>query len=204
MSESSKKPALEGIIGLFDDPQQLIRATEQVRDARYWSFDTYTPYPVHGLEQAQGLKRSPLPYFACLGGLIGFCAAFGLQYWTSVIDWPLIVGGKPFNSWPAFVPVLFELTVLLSGITIVLSLFALCRFPNTRRAVPDPSVTRDRFAIVIDAPPPIDPHADEEDRAARQKVLAPYKPFDESEVVSFLQKCGAKDVHKLYDEGWFN
>src|SRR4051812_33512415 len=98
---------LAGVIGFFDSPKSLLEATRKVRDARYQHFDAYTPYPVHGLEAAAGLKRSPIPYVTLVAGGTGTICAFLLQYWTSAIDWPLVVGGKPFNSWPAFVPIMF-------------------------------------------------------------------------------------------------
>lgn len=190
---------LAGVIGIFENPKSLIHAMEKVRDARYENFDAFTPYPVHGLEAAQGLKRSPLPYITFTAGLTGTSLAFLLQYWTSAVDWPLIVGGKPLNSWPAFVPVMFELTVLFAGLATVGALFVFCGLPNNRRKIFDPSITRDKFAIVIEAPTPVD----EDDVEASQAKSADYKKFEEKEASEFLKRAGAKEVRSVYAEGWF-
>ncbi|MGZ3708324.1 MAG: DUF3341 domain-containing protein, partial [Bdellovibrionota bacterium] len=146
-STKSSARQLTGVIGFFADPDQLIEATQKVRDARYEHFDAFTPYPVHGLEAAQGLKRSPLPFVTFGAGLTGACCGFLLEYWTSAVDWPLIVGGKPFNSWPAFVPIMFEATVLFAGLATVGAMFLLNGLPNLRRKIFDPAITRDKFAL---------------------------------------------------------
>jgi hypothetical protein len=191
-------PQLSGVVGFYDDPHELVEAMRKVRDANYQYYDAFTPYPVHGLEAAQGLKRSPLPYVTFGAGLTGGTLGFLLQYWTSAVDWPLNVGGKPFNSWPAFVPVTFELCVLLAALSTVGAMFLFNGLPNTRRRVVDPSVTRDRFALMIEAPPQIDP---EDDRALAK--AAKFKAFDPSEATQFLSKLGAKEVRTIYAEGWF-
>lgn len=188
---------IAGVIGFFDDPTGLVAATAKVRDANYESFDVYTPYPVHGLDAAQGLKRSPLPYVTFVAGATGFILAMVLQYWTSAVDWPLNVGGKPFFSWPAFVPILFELTVLLGGLATVAGMFALNGLPNIFRKSFDPALTRDRFAIVVEAPA----ERDEEDKAPG--TSSSFKAFSESEAADFLRKLGAKEVRTVYQEGWF-
>lgn len=194
-ASATSGPKLAGVLGFFDGTDALIQAMKQVRDARYKSFDAFTPYPVHGLEQAQGLKRSPLPWVTFIMGMTGFATAFGLQYWTSVVDWPLNVGGKPLNSWPAFVPILFELTVLFAGVSTALALFAICGLPNTSRRSFDSSLTRDRFAILIEAPK--SEFEEEEDEGKG------FKKFDSEEAHAFLQKTGAKEVRKVFEEGWF-
>ena len=99
------------------------------------------------------------------------------------MDWPLIVGGKPFNSWPAFVPIMFELTVLFAGLSTVAAMFAFNGLPNIKRKAFDPSLTRDRFALVIEAPTPID-EDDEDEVAKRERQLKGYKTFDESEATT--------------------
>ena len=140
----SNEKQIAGVLGFFDDPQSLIDAMNQVREANYESFDAFTPYPVHGLDAAQGLKRSPLPYVTFVAGVTGFILAVTLQYWTSAVDWPLNVGGKPFFSWPAFVPIMFELTVLLAGLSTVAGMFVLNGLPNIKKKVFDPSLTCNR------------------------------------------------------------
>lgn len=194
---SSEKP-LAGVIGFFDGPHALIEAMNKVREAKYERFDAFTPYPVHGLDTAQGLKRSPLPYVTFVAGVTGCALAFLFQYWTSAVDWPLNVGGKPFNSWPAFVPIMFELTVLLAGLSTVFAMFAFNGLPNVTRKIFDPGITRDRFALLIEAPAPVEDE-EEAEKAARKGV----KGFDESEAQEFLKKAGATEVRKVYAEGWF-
>ncbi|MGE0616765.1 MAG: DUF3341 domain-containing protein, partial [Bacteriovoracia bacterium] len=147
---SQPKNQLAGVLGFFDDPESILHAMEKVRDAKYRAYDAFTPFPIHGMDEAQGLKRSLLPYVSFGAGITGCLVGFGLQYWTSVIDWPINVGGKPMNSWPAFVPVMFELTILFTGIATVFGMFFFNRLPNITRKIFDPAITRDRFAIYIE------------------------------------------------------
>ena len=191
---------IAGVLGFFDDPTALVDATAKVREANYESFDVFTPYPVHGLDHAQGLKRSPLPYVTFIAGATGFMLAMGLQYWTSAVDWPLNVGGKPFFSWPAFVPILFELTVLLAGLSTVGAMFALNGLPNIFKKSFDPALTRDRFAIVVEAPAE---KKQDEDAPVSAHPVKSFKAFSESEAADFLKKLGAKEVRTVYQEGWF-
>jgi len=179
MANPKSERQFAGVIGYFAGADQLVQAMRKVREAKYSSFDAFTPYPIHGLDAAQGLSRSPLPFVTFAAGLTGCCLGFLLQYWTSAVDWPLNVGGKPFNSWPAFVPIMFELTVLLGGLSTVAAMFLLNGFPNIRKKIFDPGLTRDRFALVIEA------------------------PVEESEAQSFLKKVGATEVKSVYTEGWF-
>ncbi len=198
LSASSEKP-MAGVLGYFDDPTALVEATAKVREANYSSFDVFTPYPVHGLDAAQGLKRSPLPYVTFVAGATGFMLACILQGWTSVIDWPLNVGGKPFWSWPAFVPIMFELTVLLGGLATVGAMFVLNGLPNITKKAFDPSLTTNRFAILIEAPVQVASDEEEEEKPKSQN----FKAFSEAEAADFLKKLGAKEVRTVYQEGWF-
>lgn len=197
-AKNSSKPTLAGVIGYFEEPGNLIDAARQVRDARYQYFDAFTPYPVHGLDAAMGIRRSPIPFVTFIAGLTGGCLGFFLQYWISAVDWPLNVGGKPFNSWPAFIPVTFELTVLFAGLCTAGAMLAFNGLPNLRRKSFDPSLTNDKFALVIETPLVID----EEDERALRKAKN-YKKFEEAEAADFLRKLGAKDVRTVYTEGWF-
>jgi hypothetical protein len=201
-TNTTQTPALSGVIGFFDDTDTLINATAKVRDARYENFDVFTPYPVHGLEHAQGLKRSPLPFVTFGAGLAGACLGFLLQYWTSAVDWPINVGGKPMNSWPAFVPIMFELTVLLAGLSTVAAMFIFNGLPNTKRRIFDPRLTNDRFAVVIEAPLKVEDEEDGEGEASK-RAKKNVKAFSEGEATEFLKKVGAKEVRSVYTEGWF-
>jgi hypothetical protein len=185
---SAKERDIAGVMALFDEPGPLIEATRKVRDKGFSSFDCYTPYPVHGLEKAQGLQRSWLPYVTFGAGLAGAFCGFMLQYWTSAQNWPLNVGGKPFNSWPAFVPVMFEVTVLFAALSTVGAMFAVNGLPNLRRRSYDPSLSNNRFALVIEKP---------------RGLFASKEKFDEASAQQFLQGLGAKEVRTVYSEGWF-
>ena len=206
LTSSKSEKELAGVIGFFRGPQALIEATRKVREANYENFDAFTPYPVHGLNEAQGLQRSPLPFVTFSAGLTGCSLGFLLQYWTSVIDWPLIVGGKPFNSWPAFVPIMFECTILFAGLATVAGMFILNALPNHKKKAFDPRITRDRFALVIEAPAiKIDEdeqgyETEKSNLRAKQKT---FKSFHESEAQEFLKKVGAQEVKSVYTEEWF-
>lgn len=193
-TQHAGRPALAGVVGFFDEPGLLIDATQKLRDSgRYAYFDTFTPYPVHGLEKAQGLKRSPLPWVTFFAGLTGCTIGFGFQYWTSAVDWPIIIGGKPFNSWPAFIPVTFELTVLLAALSTVAAMFAINGLPNMFKKAFDPAITNNRFALVIEPPPPVENDMGESVPAE----------FNEQAAQDFLKQLGAKDVRAVKAEGWF-
>lgn len=199
MAETSSMTGnvLTGVVGFFEEPHKLVEATRKVREANYPYFDAFTPYPVHGLEAAQGLKRSPLPYVTFVAGLTGGTLGFLLQFWTHAYDWPIIVGGKPYNSWPAYVPVMFECTVLFAALATVGAMFLINGLPNTRRRAIDPSITRDRYALFIEAPPVVE---DDEDLPAKVRSG---KKFDETEAKDFLKKVGATEVRSVHTGGWF-
>lgn len=207
MHNQTHAPELAGVVGFFADPTALVEATKKTREANYESFDCYTPYPVHGLEKAQGLPRSWVPFVTMGAALTGFMCACALQYWTSAVDWPLNVGGKPLWSWPAFVPIMFELTVLFAGLCTVGAMFIANGFPNTKKRAFDPNVTRDRFAIMIDAPKTLsaeEVEAMEPDAVAKFKARsAGFKSFSEDEAKQFLKGIGATDVRSVEARGWF-
>ena len=185
-------PSLAGVIGFFDNPESLIEATEKVRDSHYKNFDCFTPFAVHGLEKAQGLKRSKVPYVTGVFAFTGTTLAFLFEYAASKTWWPHIVGGKPFNSLPAFVPIIFELSILFGGIATFFAMIAFNRLPNLKKRAYDRSLTNNRFAIVIETPP-----VDEHDPDAIPENFSP------AEAESFLKSVGAKDTRKVFEEGWF-
>jgi hypothetical protein len=135
--------------GFFADEEEILAAARDARLSGYDIHDVYTPFPVHGMERAAGLKPSRLTWIAFAGGAIGLAFGLGLQIWTSAYDWPLNVGGKPFNSFPLFIPVAFELTVLFSGLIAIGVLLAKGRlWLFSKRKVFD-RVTDDRFVLVL-------------------------------------------------------
>lgn len=134
----------------FDDEARLLAAAQSLRGAGMEIADAFTPYAVHGLEEAIGQPRSRLTWVCFLAGLGGGALALGFEVWTSAVNWPLNVGGKPFASIPAFIPVTFELTVLSAALTSAFAFFFRSRLYPGRRATALPRVTDDRFALVLD------------------------------------------------------
>jgi hypothetical protein len=138
------------ILATFDDESDLIRAAKQVVSHEVLIDDIYTPFPVHGLDELLLIERSRLPYITFGAGLLGLGIAVLFQIWSSVSSWPVIVGGKPHNSFPAFMPVAFELTVLFAAlITVGMFFFKARLFPGKRANLVDQRVTDDKFVMVI-------------------------------------------------------
>jgi hypothetical protein len=138
-------------VGVFENEQDTLKAVRASRQRGFKIVDVYAPYAVHGLEEAMGLAPSRLPWIVFALGLLGAGLKVWFEFWTTAIDWPVNVGGKPFNSLPAFVPVTFEVMVLFAAVGAVLSFFFVCRlFPGKSTALPVSGVTDDRFAIVLE------------------------------------------------------
>jgi hypothetical protein len=168
------------LIGIFDSEDAILQATDSARLRRLKIVDVFAPYAVHGLDKAMGLERSKLPWVCFALGLFGASFKVWFEYWTTASDWPINVGGKPWNSLPAFVPITFEVMVLFAGISTVLAFFGMNRlWPGRRTALLDPRVTNDRFALVL-----------EEDNAA----------FDVDEIGQFLREHRAIRVEEREQE----
>jgi Protein of unknown function (DUF3341) len=118
-----------GMLAEFATPRDLYHACERVRDEGFTRWDAHTPFPVHGLGKAMGLKPSPLPWIVLVMGLAGAGLGFLLQWWVHVEAYPLVISGKPYNAWPAFIPITFELAVLFAALGAVLGMFGLNRLP---------------------------------------------------------------------------
>jgi hypothetical protein len=144
-------PALKQfLVATFLDEQALREAVVQMRAHGYRIYDAYTPYPVHGLDELMGLRRSRLPFVSFAGGVLGLVSALGFQFYAAVFDWPLNVGGKPANSTLAFIPITFELTVLCAGLATAAALLLRCGLlPGMRPLLFAPGVTEDTFALVL-------------------------------------------------------
>ena len=110
-------PSLWGLLAEFASPHDLVSAAARVRDAGYTRWDAHTPFPVHGLDAAMGIKTTRLGFLVLAAGITGAASGLLMQWWMNAIDYPLIISGKPFNSLPADIPVTFELTVLLASLT---------------------------------------------------------------------------------------
>lgn len=139
----------KGWVALVKDARTLLKAAEKVRDAGVKSFDCFSPFPIHGLEKAMGLPRSWVPFITLLFGLLGASFGFLAMTYIANVDWPIVYGGKPFFAWPSYIPVTFELTILLGGLATVGSVIYLGRLTNVNRKPVHPSVTQDGFAIWI-------------------------------------------------------
>jgi len=125
-----KSSVIYGLVAEFDDPTSLVTATERAHHEGYRCMDAYSPFPIEELHHALGSKSTRLPLVVLIGGLIGCIGGYSLQYWVSVIAYPVIVGGKPPHSWPAFIPVTFECTILAAALSCVLGMLALNGLPQ--------------------------------------------------------------------------
>src|ERR1700726_3142692 len=175
---------LYGIMGEFETARQFLQAVAKVRDAGYRKMDAYAPFPVEGLSEAMGLRRSWVPLVTLIGGIGGGLTGFGFQYWVNVFAYPMNIGGRPLNSWPAFIPVTFELTVLGAALSAVFGMLALNGLPrphhplfNLQRFVKH--ATSDRFFLCIEARDP---------------------KFNVSESARFLQGLHAAHVMEVEDD----
>lgn len=153
-----KKKAQFGVLAEFPTPEAIYKASEKVRDKGFRLWDTHTPFPVHGLEHAMGLKPSKLPWIVLVMALTGGTGGMLLQWWINTVDYPLVISGKPHFSWPAFIPVTFELTVLLGAFGAVFGMLALNKLPQWYHAAFHSErflrVTDDKFFISIEARDP--------------------------------------------------
>lgn len=151
-------PRLYGLMAEFQDPSDVVAAARAVRAEGYRKVDAYSPFPIEELNEALGFHRSWLPPLVLLGGIAGAIGGFGLQYWASVLEYPMNIGGKPYLSWPAFIPPTFETTILLAALTAVLGMLALNGLPEPYHPVFNvPSfalASRDRFFLCIEAADP--------------------------------------------------
>lgn len=157
--QAASEPRLLGYLVEFADAHALLHACEQVRDAGYTRWDAHTPFPVHGLNDAMGLKPTRLPYFVFLCGVAGCATGLALQWWMNAFDYKFLIAGKPIWSVPANIPVIFELTVLFSAFGAFLGMLALNGLPRFHHPVFHGEligrVTTDRFVISLEAEDPL-------------------------------------------------
>ena len=135
----------------FSREEDILAATRAVRAERLEVVDVWSPYAVHGMDEAMGLKPSRLPLVCFILGLVGAALKIWFEYWTTAFSWPINVGGKPWDSLPAFVPVTFEVMVLSAGISTVIAFLIAARLrPGKKPQTPDPRATDDRFVLVVE------------------------------------------------------
>ena len=175
-------PPVYGLMAEFEDPNQLVAAAHRVREAGYRRVDAYSPLPIEELHDAIGFHDTKLPMIVLIGGLVGCLAGYLLQYWVSTMAYPINVGGKPLNSWPAFIPVTFECTILGAALSAVLGMLGLNGLPQPYHPVFNVArfalASRNRFFLCIEA----------RDRK-----------FDLAETRRFLETLEAKEVSVVAD-----
>jgi hypothetical protein len=174
------QPTTYGLMAEFDNPTALVDAATKARLAGYRKMDAFSPIPIEELNEALDLKRTRLPLLVLLGGILGGFAGFSLEYWVSVIAYPMNVGDRPLNSWPQFIPVTFETTVLGAALTAFVGMWALNKLPQPYHPVFNVEAfgraSTDRFFLVIEA---TDPRFD---RMGTMQFLENQHPVGVSEV----------------------
>ncbi len=175
-----KKHPLYGLMAEFESPEALLAAAHGARAAGFRRVDAFTPMPIEGLAEAVGFEKTRLPLAVLIGGICGCIGGFLLQYYPSVIDYPLNIGGKPFNSWPAFVPIIFEMTILGAALTTVLGMLAMNGLPTPYHPVFNVPqfelASRNRFFLCIKARDP---------------------QFDLEKTKQFLRDLKAREVYEV-------
>ena len=174
------RPAIYGLMAEFDNPEALLEAARRAHAGGYRQMDAYSPFPVEGLAEAIGFHRTRLPLIVLLGGIAGGVGGYLLQYYTAVIDYPLNVGGRPLHSWPSFIPVTFETTVLIAALAAVLGMLALNGLPRPYHPVFNvPSfemASRNLFFLCIESTDAL---------------------FDRERTRQFLEALGPRQVHEV-------
>ena len=174
------RPPIYGLLAEFDDANALVAATRRAYESGYRRMDAYSPFPMEELSDALGFRKTRLPLVVLIGGILGGTTGFLMQYYTAVIDYPINVGGRPLNSWPAFVPVTFEMTILGAALFAVLGMLALNGLPMPYHPVFNVPrfalASRDRFFLCVEATDPLF------DRAGTARFLAELGPREVVEV----------------------
>jgi hypothetical protein len=174
------KTPFYGLLAEFDSPTELVRAAHAAREQGYRRMDAYAPFPVEGLYEALGHRPTRLPYVIFAGGLLGALGGYGLQAWVNLVAYPLNIGGRPLHSWPAFIPVTFETTVLTAALFTVLGMLAMNGLPRPYHPlfhVPRFALaSRDQFFLCIEAGDP------EFDYETTRNFLAGFTPLPVVEV----------------------
>lgn len=174
---------LVGLLAEFEDVDGVVSAAKRVRDAGFQRWDVHSPFPIHGIDRAMGIRATVLPWLVLGGGVAGVSAGLLVAWYANAFDYPLYVSGKPLMSLPAFIPVIFELGVLLAALTAVFGMLGLNRLPMLHnplfRSERFRRVTNDRFFIVIEATDPL---------------------FDEPAVAEMLLSAGAVHVERIETE----
>ncbi|HEY7475905.1 MAG TPA: DUF3341 domain-containing protein [Vicinamibacterales bacterium] len=180
--EAQSGPSLFGLLAEFDTPGQLLKAANKVREAGYTKTDAYSPFPIHGMNEALGIRERAVAPIVLAGGLTGLAVGYGLQYWTMVIAYPMNIGGRPYHAWVNFIPPAFETTILFSAFAAVLGMLALNGLPQPYH----PVFGAKRFAL-----------------ASSEKfflaIEATDRKFDAKTTRDFLASLSSREVVELED-----
>jgi hypothetical protein len=173
-------PDIHGLLAEFVAPDDVVAATKAAHDAGYRRMEAYAPFPVEGLAEALGFHHTKLPIVVLAGGIAGCAGGIFMQYYAAAVDYPVNIGGRPLASWPAFVPVTFELTILVAALAAVLGMLAMNGLPQPYHPVFNAPgfalATKDRFFLCIEA---VDPK------------------FDRTATRGFLEGLGAREVSEV-------
>ena len=171
-----------GLLAEFDTATEMVDAATEIRDAGYTKTDAFSPFPLHEIDEALGIRKSKLPWIVLGGGIAGMLSGLALQYYTHVVDYPIIVAGRPFFSLPAFFPPMFELTILLAAFAAVFGMLLLNGLPKPYHPVFNVPrfalATREKFFLLIEAEDPI---FDYEQTKTFMESLNPQEVFDVDE-----------------------
>ncbi len=170
-----KARGTEGMAGIWTDEHQLIKAAHRLREAGFVKFDAITPFPLHEIDEAIGIPRSYIPWVTFVFGFVGLAFGLWFTWWTSAYNWPIIVGGKPMWSLPAFIPVVFECVILFAALSSVGALIFSAGLPKVDPPVIDPDLTSHKFALFV-------PHND--------------KGYDEAKIQQIFQDLGADEIKR--------
>jgi len=169
-----ERSRIYGLIAEFETPTDIVEAARRAHEEGYRRMDAYSPFPIEELTEAIGIKHTRLPLIVLIGGIIGASGGFGLCYWVSAITYPLNIGGRPLNSWPAFIPVTFEMTILIAALSAVFGMLALNGLPHPYHPVFNSPhfemASRNRFFLCIES---ADPKFDLEKTRAFLEGLSP-------------------------------
>ncbi|HSL24105.1 MAG TPA: DUF3341 domain-containing protein [Vicinamibacterales bacterium] len=158
MADVVALPPIYGLLAEFESPQALVTAAAKTRDAGFRRIDAFSPFPIEELSEAIGFRDRRLPLFVLIGGLCGMVGGLGLEYWVSAMAYPMNVGGRPYASWPSFVPVAFETTILLAAFSAVIGMLVLNGLPMPYHPVFNAprfsAASRDRFFLLVEAADP--------------------------------------------------
>jgi len=164
--------AAYAVVAEFGSPESLVEAASALREQGFTRMDACTPFPVHGIDRALGIRKSPLGWYVLIGGLTGAALALLMQWWTGAVDYPLVIGGKPLFAFEPSIPITFELAVLLAAFTAVVGMFALNGLPQLYHPLFEyegfRGVTDDKFLLAVEA---ADPHFHIEDTPAALRHL---------------------------------